>query len=213
MIDLVGFGLILPLIPIYSKNFHASGFVSGAIVSSYSLMQFIFAPVWGRLSDRVGRRPVLLGSTACACMSYVIFAIGSGLSGNLALGVMFLSRLFAGVCGANITVAQAYIADITPPEKRSAKMGLIGMAFGLGFILGPVLGGVSSRYFGITAPGWTAASLCALSVRAAGGKLAAGGAFGHATAAHRAMAARPARPAPQSAYRHIFPGHILLHLF
>jgi multidrug resistance protein len=162
LIDLVGFGLILPLIPIYSKNFHASGFVSGAIVSSYSLMQFVFAPIWGRLSDRVGRRPVLLGSTACACVSYVIFAIGSGLSGNLALAVMFLSRLFAGICGANITVAQAYIADITPPEKRSAKMGLIGMAFGLGFILGPVLGAVSSKNFGITAPGWTAASLCAV---------------------------------------------------
>jgi MFS family permease len=162
LIDLVGFGLILPLIPIYSENFHASGFMIGAIIGSYSLMQFVFAPVWGRLSDRVGRRPVLLGSTACACLSYVIFAIGSGLSGNTALGVMLLSRLFAGVCGANITVAQAYIADITPPEKRSAKMGLIGMAFGLGFILGPVLGAVSSKYFGLTAPGWTAASLCAL---------------------------------------------------
>jgi MFS transporter, DHA1 family, tetracycline resistance protein len=162
LIDLVGFGLILPLIPIYSERFHASGFMIGAIIASYSLMQFIFAPVWGRLSDRVGRRPVLLGSTACACLSYVIFAIGSGLSGNTALGVMLLSRLFAGICGANITVAQAYIADITPPEKRSAKMGLIGMAFGLGFILGPVLGAASTNYIGITAPGWTAASLCAL---------------------------------------------------
>jgi MFS family permease len=162
LIDLVGFGLILPLIPIYSKNFHASGLVTGAIVSSYSLMQFIFAPIWGRLSDRIGRRPVLLGSTACACLSYVIFAIGSGLSGNAALAVMFLSRLFAGICGANITVAQAYIADITPPEKRSAKMGLVGMAFGLGFILGPALGAASFSCFGLTAPGWTAASLCAL---------------------------------------------------
>ncbi len=162
LIDLVGFGLILPLIPIYTKNFHASGLVSGAIVSSYSLMQFIFAPIWGRLSDRVGRRPVLLTSTACACVSYVIFGIGSGLSGNTALGVILLSRLFAGICGANITVAQAYIADITPPEQRSAKMGLIGMAFGLGFILGPVLGTASMKLFGLRAPGWTAASLCAI---------------------------------------------------
>jgi MFS transporter, DHA1 family, tetracycline resistance protein len=162
LIDLVGFGLILPLIPIYSENFHASGFMIGAIIGSYSLMQFVFAPIWGRLSDRVGRRPVLLGSTACACLSYVIFAIGSGLSGNMALGVMLLSRLFAGVCGANITVAQAYIADITPPEKRSARMGLVGMAFGLGFILGPILGWLSSKYFGLRGPGWTAASLCAL---------------------------------------------------
>jgi multidrug resistance protein len=162
LIDLVGFGLILPLLPIYSDNFHAPGWVIGAIISAYSLMQFVFAPIWGRLSDRVGRRPVLLGSTACACLSYCIFAIGSGLSGNTALLVMFLSRLFAGICGANITVAQAYIADVTPPENRSAKMGLIGMAFGLGFILGPVLGGLSSKYIGLTAPGWTAASLCGL---------------------------------------------------
>jgi multidrug resistance protein len=163
VIDLVGFGLILPLIPIYAERFHASGFVIGAIISAYSLMQFVFAPIWGRLSDRIGRRPVLLTSTCCACLSYVIFAIGSGLSdGRAALAVIFVSRLFAGICGANITVAQAYIADITPPEKRSAKMGLVGMAFGLGFIFGPVLGGLSSKFLGATAPGWTAASLCAL---------------------------------------------------
>jgi DHA1 family tetracycline resistance protein-like MFS transporter len=162
MIDLVGFGLILPLIPVYSKHFHAKGWMIGAIMASYSLMQFMFAPVWGRISDRIGRRPVLLGSTACACLSYVIFALGSGLSGNAALLVILFSRLFAGICGANITVAQAYIADITPPEQRSAKMGLVGMAFGLGFILGPVLGGLSAHYFGPTAPGWTAASVCAL---------------------------------------------------
>ena len=162
LIDLVGFGLILPLIPLYTKNFHANNYISGAIVSSYSLMQFVFAPIWGRVSDRIGRRPVLLGSTSCACLSYVIFAIGSGLSGNVALAVILLSRLFAGVCGANITVAQAYIADITPPEKRSARMGLIGMAFGLGFILGPILGAVSFKYWGPRAPGWTAAALCAL---------------------------------------------------
>jgi multidrug resistance protein len=163
VIDLIGFGLILPLIPIYGERFQASGLVIGAIVSAYSIMQFIFAPIWGRLSDRIGRRPVLLTSTCCACLSYVIFAIGSGLSdARTALAVIFVSRLFAGICGANITVAQAYIADITPPEKRSAKMGLIGMAFGLGFIFGPVLGGFSSKYIGPTAPGWVAASLCAL---------------------------------------------------
>jgi multidrug resistance protein len=162
-IDLIGFGLILPLIPIYSQSFHATGFVIGAIISAYSLMQFVFAPIWGRLSDRIGRRPVLLASTCCACLSYVIFAVGSGLSNSTAaLAVMFVSRLFAGICGANITVAQAYIADITPPENRSAKMGLIGMAFGLGFAFGPVFGAVSSKYCGVTAPGWTAAILCAL---------------------------------------------------
>jgi MFS family permease len=163
LIDLIGFGLILPLIPIYANSFKAGGAIIAVIFTSYSLMQFLFAPLWGRLSDRIGRRPVLLTSTACACVSYVIFAVGSGLESKaLALWIMLASRLFAGICGANITVAQAYIADITPPEQRSARMGLVGMAFGLGFILGPVLGGLSAKYFGLTGPGWTAAALCAI---------------------------------------------------
>src|SRR4051812_23128733 len=128
-IDLVGFGLILPLLPIFSKNFGAKGWMIGGIMASYSLMQFIFSPIWGRLSDRIGRRPILLGSTACACGSYVLLAIGLGMTAPKALWVILASRMVAGICGANITVAQAYIADITPPEKRSARMGLIGMAF------------------------------------------------------------------------------------
>ncbi|MEP6663031.1 MAG: MFS transporter, partial [Verrucomicrobiota bacterium] len=161
-IDLVGFGLILPLIPIFSRNFHAPGWQIGGIIASYSLMQFIFSPIWGRLSDRIGRRPILLGSTACAAISYALFAYGSGLQNQKALWIILGSRLFAGICGANITVAQAYIADITPPEKRSARMGLIGMAFGLGFIFGPALGAVSITYFGLSGPGWTASALCTL---------------------------------------------------
>ncbi|MEO7297706.1 MAG: MFS transporter [Verrucomicrobiota bacterium] len=161
-IDLVGFGLILPLLPIFSKNFGASGFVIGGIMASYSLMQFIFSPIWGRLSDRIGRRPVLLGSMACASISYAIFAYGCGLQNEKALWFILASRMIAGICGANITVAQAYIADITPPEKRSARMGLIGMAFGLGFIFGPALGAVSLIYFGLSGVGWIASALCAL---------------------------------------------------
>ncbi|MGI8966630.1 MAG: MFS transporter [Limisphaerales bacterium] len=160
-IDLIGFGLVLPLLSIYSENFGASGFTIGAIMASYSLMQFIFAPIWGRLSDRIGRRPVLLVSTACAAISYAIFAFGCGLGGNTALWIILISRIFAGICGANITVAQAYIADITPPEKRSARMGLVGMAFGLGFIFGPAIGSFSLSRFGMQGPGWVAAALCA----------------------------------------------------
>jgi len=160
-IDLIGFGIVLPLLPIYTRNFGASGFLIGAILASYSLMQFLFAPAWGRLSDRIGRRPVLLVSTAGAAISYAVFAIGSGLSGNLALWVLLGSRMFAGICGANITVAQAYIADITPAADRSKRMGLIGMAFGLGFIFGPALGGLSIHLFGSQGPGWVAASFCA----------------------------------------------------
>jgi len=159
-IDLIGFGIVIPLLPVYADNFHATGFEIGALGSTFSLMQFIFAPFLGRLSDRIGRRPVLLTSTAGAAISYVIFAFGSGLHGRAALLVLFLSRAFAGLCGANITVAQAYIADITPPADRSKKMGFIGMAFGLGFIFGPVLGSLGRKY-GDTAPGWIAASLCA----------------------------------------------------
>src|SRR5438128_432162 len=159
-IDLIGFGLVLPLLPIYSQEFGAGGFMIGAIMASFSAMQFVFAPAWGRLSDRIGRRPVLLVSTAGAAFSYAIFAIGSGFAGHTALGIILGSRILAGICGANITVAQAYIADVTPPEERSKKMGLIGMAFGLGFICGPLIGWVSPNSWGVPGPGWIAATLC-----------------------------------------------------
>jgi MFS transporter, DHA1 family, tetracycline resistance protein len=161
-IDLIGFGIVVPLVPVYSKHYQASGWMIGAIIASFSAMQFVFSPIWGRWSDRHGRRPVLLLSTAGAALSYALFAFGSGLENHAAaLWTLLLSRVFAGICGGNITVAQAYIADITPPEDRSRRMGLIGMAFGLGFIFGPALGGVSLKFFGHTGPGWAAAALCA----------------------------------------------------
>ena len=160
-IDLIGFGIVLPLLPIFAKNFNATGFTIGALMASYSAMQFLFAPIWGRLSDRIGRRPVLLVSVAGSALSYVVFAVGCGMEGNAALVLLFASRILAGICGANVTVAQAYIADITPPENRSKKMGLIGVAFGLGFIFGPVISGISLKTLGITGPGWIAAGLCA----------------------------------------------------
>src|SRR6266404_9488397 len=97
-IDLIGFGLVLPLLPIYSQEFGATGFMIGAIMAIFSTMQFLFAPAWGRLSDRIGRRPVLLVSTAGAAVSYSVFALGSGLNGQFALAVLLLSRMFAGIC-------------------------------------------------------------------------------------------------------------------
>ncbi len=160
-IDLVGFGIVLPLLPIYSDTFGASGLMVGVIMASFSAMQFLFAPLWGRLSDRIGRRPVLLVSTAGAAISYLVFGYGSTLAGSTALTVLLLSRMVAGICGANITVAQAYLADITPPEQRSKRMGLIGMAFGLGFIFGPLIGGVAAKHLGVSGPGYVAAALCA----------------------------------------------------
>jgi MFS family permease len=161
-IDLIGFGIVVPLVPIFTRHYGASGWVIGAIIASFSAMQFVFSPIWGRLSDRHGRRPILLISTAGSALSYVLFAVGSGFENHtVALWTLLVSRVFAGICGGNITVAQAYIADITPPENRSKRMGLIGMAFGLGFIFGPALSGIALKFFGATGPGWTAAALCA----------------------------------------------------
>jgi DHA1 family tetracycline resistance protein-like MFS transporter len=160
-IDLIGFGIVLPLLPLYNRDLGASGWLIGVIQASFSAMQFLFAPSWGRLSDRIGRRPVLLVSTAGAAASYLLFAYGCGLADkNAALWVLLASRILAGICGANITVAQAYIADITPPEERSKKMGLIGMAFGLGFVCGPPLGALGIQLLGFRGPGLLAAGLC-----------------------------------------------------
>lgn len=169
-IDLIGFGIVLPLLPLYSKHMGASGFTVGVIFAAYSAMQFLFAPWWGRLSDRIGRRPVILISTFGSSFSYALFAVASTMQGSMALWMILASRLFAGACGANISVAQAYIADITPPEDRSKRMGLIGMAFGLGFVLGPALGSfslagfelgpVKFNGFGSAGPGWVAAAFC-----------------------------------------------------
>ena len=107
-IDLVGFGIVVPLVPIFTRHYGASGWVIGAIIASFSAMQFVFSPIWGRLSDRHGRRPILLISTAGAALSYVLFAVGSGFENHtVALWTLLVSRVFAGICGGNITVAQA----------------------------------------------------------------------------------------------------------
>jgi MFS family permease len=159
-IDLVGFGIVLPLLPIYSEHHGASDLMIGVIIASFSAMQFLFAPAWGRLSDRIGRRPVLLISNSGSVVSYALFGIAGLLQGSAGLWLLLVSRVFAGVCGANLSVANAYIADISPPEKRSKNMGLIGMAFGLGFIMGPALGSFSAKLFGEAGPGFVAAVIC-----------------------------------------------------
>jgi MFS family permease len=162
-LDLIGFGIVVPLVQVYGRHFSAHGFLIGVIISSFSLMQFVFSPIWGRLSDHQGRRPILLFCTAGAAASYVLFALSCGLENHrAAIVLMIISRMLAGVCGGSITVAQAYIADVTPPERRSKGMGLIGMAFGLGFIFGPAIGGESLKLFGNTGPGWVAATFCAI---------------------------------------------------
>ena len=136
LLDLIGFGMILPLLPFYAQELHASPFEIGLLFSSYSLAQLLFAPLLGRLSDRVGRRPVLLASIAGGAASYLLFALAP------TYGVLLLARTLSGLAAANYAIAQAYMADVSAPEERSKAMGLVGAAFGLGFVLGPALGGL-----------------------------------------------------------------------
>jgi multidrug resistance protein len=162
-IDLLGFGIVIPLLPFYAREFSASGKVIGATVAVYSLMQFIFSPIWGRVSDRVGRRPVLLISLTGSVLGYATFAVAH------TLPMLIAARVIAGIAGANIGTAQAYIADITSPENRARGMGLIGAAFGLGFILGPPMGGLLSSYgvsHGMHANFLPGAAACAFSLTA-----------------------------------------------
>jgi DHA1 family tetracycline resistance protein-like MFS transporter len=153
-IHLLGFGIIIPLLPYYAERFGASGLTVGLLTTSFSLAQFLFSPLWGRLSDRIGRRPVLLGSLILTGVSYLVFALATSLP------ILFLSRIFAGIAGATLSTAQAYIADTTAPENRTKGMGLIGAAFGMGFIFGPAMGGVLSRW-GFSVPAFAAAGLAA----------------------------------------------------
>src|SRR5437762_6231842 len=120
--DLVGFGLVIPLLPFYAERFTASPLQMTMLFATFSLMSTITAPLWGRLSDRVGRRPVLMVSMAAAALAYL------GLAFATALWMLFAARAFAGACAGNIAAAQAYIADVTPPDQRAKGMGMIGAA-------------------------------------------------------------------------------------
>lgn len=152
-LDLLGFGLILPQLQYYADHFGASPFQVGLLMAIYSLMQFVMAPVWGQLSDRVGRRPILLVSIAGSIVAYVIFGLAQTVE------VLFLSRFLAGITAANLAAAQAYLTDITPTEQRARAMGMIGAAFGVGFIVGPALGGVLAGWGGNPAIGAAGALL------------------------------------------------------
>jgi multidrug resistance protein len=154
LVDLIGFGMVIPLIGLYGRHYGADGLQLSLLGGIYSLMQFLFAPLWGSLSDRVGRRPILLLSLAGSTLSYVIFGLAPSYPWLL------ISRAFGGIFAANISTAQAYIADVTTPADRAKGMGLIGAAFGIGFTFGPPLGGIASAQFGLAAPGLIAAGIC-----------------------------------------------------
>lgn len=151
-IDLLGFSLILPLLPYYADTFGSNEFVTGLLVASYAAMQLIGAPLLGRLSDRFGRRPILLISIFGTFLGFLLLGFAK------ALWMLFASRILDGFTGGNLSVAQAYIADVTDEKNRSKGLGLVGAAFGLGFIIGPVTGGFLSQW-GYAAPAFVAAGL------------------------------------------------------
>ncbi len=173
-VDILGFGLILPLLPYYAEQYGATTFITGLLVASYAAAQLIGAPLLGRLSDRFGRRPVLLVSIAGTALGFLLLALAEPLGlalgqalgtaaalNGLVLALMFASRIIDGLTGGNISVAQAYITDVTTAENRAVGLGLIGAAFGFGFILGPAAGGLLSQ-FGFAVPALVAAAIATL---------------------------------------------------
>lgn len=188
-IDLLGFAMVLPLLPVYAKKFNAdeSGFMIGMLMASFSIMQFLFAPLWGRFSDRIGRRPVLLIGLAGAAIFYAVFGIATMLH---SIAWLFASRIGAGIACATIPVAQAYIADTTTLENRTKGMSLIGAAFGVGFCLGPLIGAAAIALTPGSVesspwPGFAAAGLSAAAFLLALARLPESLQPGSKTAAHR----------------------------
>lgn len=154
-IDLLGFGIIIPILPTYAKELWASELEIGLMVACYALMNFVFAPFWGSLSDKIGRKPIMLVSIAITGLAYVVFAYAD------VLILLFASRTLAGIGSANISAAQAYIADVSLPQNRAKNFGIIGAAFGLGLILGPPIGGYIKENYGVSYVGWAIVVSCA----------------------------------------------------
>jgi DHA1 family tetracycline resistance protein-like MFS transporter len=157
-IGLLGFGIILPLLPLYATQFGASPLVAGALLASYSLIQLVATPYLGALSDRIGRRPVLIISQVGTVLSFLLLGVANSLP------LLFAARILDGISGGNISTAQAYISDITDEKDRAKAFGLIGAAFGLGFILGPAIGGILSQGNNYQLPAFAAAFISLVSL-------------------------------------------------
>jgi MFS family permease len=154
IVDLVGFGIVMPILPFWAREYGVSATTLGWITASYAAAQFVFAPLWGRFSDRVGRRPVLLGTIAGTSLSLALLAAARSVE------MLFAARILAGVFAANFSVASAYVSDVTPPERRTARLALLGACFAIGFTLGPALAGPLSL-LGTNVPIAVAAALAA----------------------------------------------------
>jgi DHA1 family tetracycline resistance protein-like MFS transporter len=182
IVDLIGFGIVVPVLPFYADRYGANGTVLGVIIAAYAAAQFVCAPLWGRLSDRIGRRPVMLMTIAGTALSLLFLGLADSVL------TIFLARLLGGAFAANVSVASAYVSDVTAAEERTRWMGMLGASFGVGFVLGPAIGGVLAPY-GYHVPMLTAAGLAALNWVHAGVSL-------REPPVHAATAAPPAGLAP-----------------
>ncbi len=192
-VDLIGFGIVMPLLPSYGARYTSNETLIGLLVAATPAMQLLTAPLWGRLSDRIGRRPVMLLSLCGGFVSYLMFALAGSFS------ALLLSRIVAGSCDASVGVGQAFLADRTRPEDRAKAMGLIGAAYGLGFIVGPALAGISSL-FGAAMPGIVAAALTGANLMAAFFVLPGGRAHGRTDAPPDTATAAAETRAPAERY-------------
>ncbi|MDE0884048.1 MAG: MFS transporter [Myxococcota bacterium] len=157
IVDLIGFGIVIPILPAYTKDLGASAGILGMLLATHAALQFIFAPIWGRASDRFGRRPVMLLTIAGTCGALLMLGLAESILG------LFISRLLSGLFSANISVATAYVADVTDESERTRWMGMVGASFGVGFILGPALGGLLHP-FSASLPAFVAAGLAGINL-------------------------------------------------
>ncbi|MEM6484124.1 MAG: MFS transporter [Pseudomonadota bacterium] len=157
-LDLLGFGVVVPLLPEYATYMGASAGLVGVLVASYSFMQFIFGPLLGKLSDALGRRPIILVTLGLNALGFLVLGIAS------TLALVFVGRLISGAATANLSVIQAALSDLSKPEERAKVFGFIGAAFGIGFVLGPPIGALINQLFGMTAVGLSVSGLCVLNL-------------------------------------------------